>query len=113
MSDGCHKLLRGEPCPAALVASVHDIVELIGSVGEMSPAGTASGPSSSRRELLDGLDADCRQVFDGFPARQSVGPDELAVACGLPPLRVIRALPALELAGLIEATRTGYRIARR
>jgi DNA processing protein len=113
MSEGCHSLLRAEPRQAALVASVNDVVELIGGLGEAVPSDAGKVGSSSRRDLLDTLDADSRQVFDGFPARDSVGPDELAIACGLPPLRVIRALPALELAGLIEPTRTGYRIARR
>lgn len=114
-SDGCHDLLRGDPPAAALVTSVNQIVELIGDLGDqpLTGTGTGAGPAASWRDVLDAMDADCRQVFDGFPARQSVGPDELAVACGLPPLRVIRALPSLELAGLIEATRTGFRITRR
>jgi hypothetical protein len=33
------------------------------------------------------------------------------VATNLPPLAVIRALPALELAGLVEASAQGYRVA--
>jgi hypothetical protein len=36
----------------------------------------------------------------------------LAVATGLSPLAVIRALPILEVSGLVEASDAGYRIAR-
>jgi DNA processing protein len=92
------------------------VVDLIGSAGDV-PArgdGCAATPvqAPSRRDVLDGLDADCRQVFDGFPARRSIGPDDLAVASGLSALRVIRSLPTLELSGLIEPTPDGYRISR-
>jgi DNA processing protein len=124
MSDGCHNLLRGEPARAALVTSARDVVELIGASSDVcaeadsgasgaAPTGnTDEGRPVSRRDVLDTLDADCRQVFDGFPARGSVGADELAIASGLSALRVIRALPTLELSGLIEPTPDGYRISR-
>jgi predicted Rossmann fold nucleotide-binding protein DprA/Smf involved in DNA uptake len=42
-----------------------------------------------------------------------VSPEDLAASSGLAPLEIIRALPVLELAGLIEATADGFRIARR
>jgi DNA processing protein len=123
MSDGCHSLLRGEPARAALVTSVGDVVELIGASSDVSAEGAGTsgaaptgrvgaGRRPSRRDVLDTLDGDCRQVFDGFPARGSAGADELAVASGLSALRVIRALPTLELSGLIEPTPDGYRISR-
>ncbi len=51
-------------------------------------------------------------MFDGFPARGWVRPDRLAVTTGLPALAVIRALPVLELAGLVERSSEGYRIVR-
>jgi DNA-binding IclR family transcriptional regulator len=41
------------------------------------------------------------------PARE----DELARRVGLPAVEVIRALPALRLAGLVESTDEGFRLA--
>jgi DNA processing protein len=121
MSVGCHNLLRGEPTRAELVTSARDVVDLIGAssdvcaeaaAGATSAGATGGSRAVSRRDVLDTLDADCRQVFDGFPARGAVSADELAVASGLSALRVIRALPTLELSGLIEPTPDGYRISR-
>ena len=63
-------------------------------------------------DRLDTLDPAARLVFDAFPARGWTGPDRLAVAAGLPALQVIRTLPALELAGLVESAAEGYRIRR-
>ena len=37
-------------------------------------------------------------------------PDRIALACGVPPLDVLRCLPGLELAGFVEATPTGWQL---
>ena len=114
-SAGCHTLIAAERAPARLVARVGDILELIGSAGDLATVIADGYPRSRDDELsdrLDALDPAARQVFDGFPARGWVGPDRLALASGLAPLDVIRTLPALELCGLIEASAEGYRIVR-
>lgn len=112
MSAGCHQLLRREPEPAILVAGVDDVMTVIGGLGQMSPPGSDRSPGDVRDEL-DQLDPVARRVFDGLPSRRPARPDEIAVRCGVSALEVIRALPVLELAGLLETSDAGYRIARR
>jgi DNA processing protein len=48
-----------------------------------------------------------------MPARRPARPDEIAQRSGVSPIEVIRSLPVLDLAGLIEASDAGYRIAAR
>jgi DNA processing protein len=111
-SAGCHKLIADETEPARLVASVDDILATIGAPSDLAVSTDTGQPGGSGLGArLDALDPVARQVFDGFPARSWVGPDRLARATGLPPLSVIRTLPALEMAGLVEASADGYRIA--
>jgi hypothetical protein len=52
-------------------------------------------------------------VFDGLPARRFAAPDEIAARSGVGALVVMRSLPVLELAGLLEPGDGGYRIAAR
>jgi DNA processing protein len=112
-SVGCHRLIAAEHNPARLVTRADDVVLAIGASGDLppnAPDDPRSGTDLSDR--LDALDPSARQVFDSFPARGWVGPDRLAVASGLSPLTVIRALPMLELSELVEASADGYRIVR-
>jgi DNA processing protein len=112
MSAGCHRLIAADEDGARLVTGLDDVLLTIGSAGDLPvhPPAPSSGTDLTAR--LDLLDQPTRQVFDGFPPRGWVGPDRLAVATGLSPLAVIRALPILEVSGLVEASDAGYRIAR-
>jgi DNA processing protein len=113
-SVGCHLLLAAEQDPARLITGVEDVLATVGSSSDLAalpldPSRTRGGELADR---IDALDPAARRVFDAFPARGWTGPDRLAVSCGVPTLQVIRTLPALELAGLIEASVDGYRIRR-
>ena len=122
MSVGCHDLIRSDR-PCDLVAGVDDVVAMIGSSGDLSTAlegeppggatptvGRHRSPASvALRQRLDELDPVPRAVYDGLPVRREISVDELAASCALSVTDVIRNLPALELAGLIERTRDGYR----
>jgi DNA processing protein len=112
MSSGCHALLR-QP-ETILVTCVADVLAVVGTVGE-GITDAASGGVGVRdvRAELDMLDSVARRVFDGLPAGRAARPDEIALRSGVPVVEVIRALPVLDLAGLLDSSDAGYRIARR
>ena len=115
MSAGCHGLLRrDDPDRALLVASIDHVLEAVGAAGEglARPIVTNGATNSDElRRRIDGLDPRARRVFDGVPVRRPAREDELAKRCGLAVAEVIRALPALRLAGLVESTDEGFRLA--
>jgi len=102
-SAGCHALLRGG---AALVTRADDIVELVGRMGELAPE--EPRPTTA----LDGLTAAERQVYEALPGRGAATIDEIAVASGLVPERVLGPLAILEVAGLTERHDGRWRIVR-
>lgn len=111
MSAGCHDLLRGDPQPALLVTGAEDVLAVVGGPGEGLPD-PAGPPVGDVRDRLDGLDPTSRQVYEGLTARRFSRPEEIAKRSGVPPLDVLRALPGLELADLVEVSDGGYRVAR-
>lgn len=111
VSAGCHALINADDDPARLVTGVDDVVALIGSASDVPAIGSGREPSGDDlRGRLDLLDDVSRHVFDGFRAGRVLTCDELAVASGVNALDVIRALPALQLAGLVEGVDGGFRI---
>jgi DNA processing protein len=114
MSVGCHALLRREPDAAQLVTSVDDVMAVVGSIGEGLPvAGLGTVLDGDLRAELDRLDPTARRVFDALPSRRPARPDELALRSGVSAVEVIRALPVLDLADLMDVSDAGYRIAAR
>jgi DNA processing protein len=115
MSAGCHALLRGDSSAGTvLVASLEHVLEAIGTAGEGidgSSSDDAAAASDQLRQRIDLLDARARRVFDGLQVRRPAREDELARRAGLPVVEVIRALPALRLAGLVESMDEGFRLA--
>ena len=113
-SAGCHRILARDEGRARLVTSVNDVLELVGEVRD-----ARTEPDPERRDKfdlvsrLDKVEAVDRQVFDGFPARAWTDPGRLAAATGLSAITVMRSLPSLELAGLVESSVQGYRVASR
>ncbi|MBV9593655.1 MAG: DNA-protecting protein DprA [Actinobacteria bacterium] len=113
-SAGCHALLRREGYSALLVESVDDVIGVVGRISEVAvrtAVNTNTGSDMSRRGRLDSVDALARRVFDGLPARGSISVERLASRCGFDIREVIRALPVLEMAGLVERDESGVRIA--
>jgi DNA processing protein len=102
-SAGCHALLRAG---AELVTRADDVVELVGRIGELGPEEPRPGTP------LDGLSAAERQVYEALPGRGAATIDEIAVASGLVPERVLGPLALLELAGLAERRDSRWRIVR-
>lgn len=106
MSVGCHELLRDTGLDARLVASAAHVIEEVGRIGA-DLAEPAPRPVSPR----DGLSDLATRVLDACPVRTGVGPERLAAVAGCDVLEVLRVLPALELADLVEWTGTGWRLA--
>jgi DNA processing protein len=105
MSVGCHELLRGNEGGTRLVASAAHVLEEIGGLGAdlAEPADRPTGPR-------DGLSDVAVRVLDACPVRIGVTPERLATIAGCDVLDVLRVLPSLELAELIQWTGTGWRV---
>jgi DNA processing protein len=111
MSVGCHELLRDEEpedeaTRARLVASAAHVLEVVGRLGA-DLADRPERPSSPR----DGLSDVAVRVLDACPVRIGVSPERLATVAGCDVLEVLRVLPALELADLVQWTGEGWRLA--
>lgn len=106
MSVGCHDLVRDRSLDAVLVSSAAHVLEEVGRLGEdLAPRPDVS--AGVRDELSD-LAA---RVLDACPVRRGVAPERLAAVAGCGVLEVMQVLPALELAGLVQWTGTGWRLA--
>ena len=108
MSVGCHELLREEELGARLVSSAAHVISAVGRIGDDLDSPT-DRPSSPR----DGLSDLAARVLDACPVRTGVSPERLAAVAGCDVLEVLRVLPALELADLVQWTGTGWRLAPR
>ncbi|MCU1614820.1 MAG: protecting protein DprA [Frankiales bacterium] len=106
MSVGCHELLRDTESGAQLVASAAHVIDAVGGLG-VDLAGAAERPATPR----DGLSDLALRVLDACPVRAGVPPERLASIAGCDVLEVLRVLPALEVAGLVQWTGTGWRVA--
>jgi len=107
MSVGCHELelLRETESEAVLVASAAHVLDAVGGLGA-DLAGRAERPTTPR----DGLSDLAQRVLDACPVRVGVPPERLAAIAGCDVLEVLRVLPALELAELVQWTGTGWRL---
>ncbi|MGY1833523.1 DNA-processing protein DprA [Blastococcus sp. SYSU DS0510] len=106
MSVGCHELLRDEEGGARLVTCAAHVIEEVGGIG-VDLAEAAPRPASPR----DGLSDLAVRVLDACPVRSGVSPERLARTAGCDVLEVLRVLPALEVAELVQRTSTGWRLA--
>ena len=110
MSVGCHELLREEPRDGEsrirLVASAAHVLEEVGRLG----ADLAEEPERPF-DPRDGLSDVAVRVLDACPVRIGVSPERLATVAGCEVLDVLRVLPALELADLVQWTGEGWRLA--
>jgi len=107
MSVGCHELLRGtdDEAGATLVVSAAHVLDAVGGIGV-----DLAEPAERRSNVRDGLSDVARRVLDACPVRSGVAPERLAAVAGCEVLEVLRVLPALELAELVQWTGTGWRL---
>ena len=112
MSAGCHLHIRGEKPTdperrAELCTGVDDVMAHVdGSLPDRH-----DGTPDDVRRVLDRLPPLARRVFDGLPRRGWA--DEVTVAgrAGVTALDVARSLPSLVVAGLVESSYDGHRVA--
>ena len=105
MSVGCHELIRRSERPATLVATAAHVIEAVGALGD-DLADPPARPSDARDTLSDVA----RRVLDACPVRSGVPPERLAAVAGCDVVDVLRVLPVLEMAELVEWTGTGWRV---
>jgi DNA processing protein len=105
MSVGCHELLRNAERGAVLVTSAAEVVQQVGRLGD-DLADSAERPTTPRDSLSDVA----RRVLDACPVRIGAPPERLAAVAGCQVVDVLRVLPALELADLVEWTGAGWRV---
>jgi DNA processing protein len=106
LSVGCHELLRDTEVGATLVTSAAQVIEAVGGIG-IDLADPPERPTGPR----DGLSDLATRVLDACPVRRGVSPERLAAVAGCDVLDVLRVLPGLELADLVQWTGTGWRLA--
>jgi DNA processing protein len=106
MSVGCHELLREEESGVRLVSSAAQVLEAVGRLGA-DLAEPPDRPVSPR----DGLSDIAVRVLDACPVRTGVSPERLATVAGCDVLAVLKVLPTLELADLVQWTGEGWRLA--
>ncbi|MGY1772360.1 DNA-processing protein DprA [Blastococcus sp. SYSU D00813] len=108
MSVGCHELVRERESGAVLVGTAAHVIEEVGRLGEdLAP------PREAAVDVRDELSDLARRVLDACPVRHGVSPERLAAVAGCSVVEVLQQLPALEVAGLVEWTGTGWRLAPR
>ncbi|GAA2104089.1 DNA-processing protein DprA [Streptomyces albiaxialis] len=103
LSAGVHELLRGE---AALVTDAAEIIELVGTMGELAP--DRRGPAVAR-DLLSGETA---RVLEALPARGPVTVERLSRAACTPPALALARLHELRALGFVEREGDGWQLIR-
>ncbi|HEX6075074.1 MAG TPA: DNA-processing protein DprA [Micromonosporaceae bacterium] len=104
MSVGTHLELREGR--AHLVTTAQEVLEEVGRIGvDLAPL--PQGGMQPR----DALSPDAARVLDAVPAGRPVRADRVADVAGLPVRQVHRVLPQLVVAGMVEETSDGYRLA--
>lgn len=104
MSTGTHRLLQSEP-PARLVTGADDVVEHVGSIGDLAPT-----PDCEAR-VRDGLSPTTARVLEAVPVRRPAATGQVALTAGLDRAVVSGVLQQLLLAGLVDRLPDGWRLA--
>ncbi len=94
-SAGCHALVRDTG--AVLVTDAAEVGELAGRIGD----DLAPGRPPTPRSPADDLDPVSYAVWSAVPVRGGATSERLAVAAGVPVVRLLGVLGALEGAGLV------------
>lgn len=105
LSAGPHLMIRDGR--AALVTNAAEVLDLLSPVGEHTLP-LQHGES----RVTDGLDPQRLAVYEAVPNRRAASAGDIALTAGVSVPRCLSDLAALELAGLVDADATGWRLAR-
>lgn len=100
-SVGCHEMVRSGM--ALLVCNSAEVIEAVSPLGE----GFAAGPQLETK-ATDELDGIAARIYDSLAARPPREPEWIASEAGVPVRKVRAVLPALEIAGLVQRTDSGW-----
>lgn len=103
LSAGVHELLRGE---SVLVANAAEVVELVGEIGQLAPAGR--GPVLPR----DLLEPASRQVLAALPGNRPASPEEVARGAQTSEDEAVARLYELRALGYVERHGDGWKLTR-
>jgi DNA processing protein len=104
-SAGCHQMLRDG---AICVTSAAEVIEIIGCLGDDLAPDDPRDPT-----VRDDLDPVSERVLEAMPVRLPATAAHIAVAAGVDPQLVLRALGGLLALGLAERTPEGWRLGAR
>ena len=110
LSAGVHQALRERR--AELVTNAADVRELLAPMGA-APLPGASGWNRGDQRPVDALDGTSLAVLEALPAGRAVPAVSVAKTTGIDDDTVTVALGRLLLGGLVETTRSGWRVAAR
>lgn len=103
-SVGTHRLIRDG---ARLVGSAAEVLEEVGAIGaDLAPV------PAGHEQPLDRLEPVVRRVLDGLPAAGQASVERISMDAGVGVVDVLRALPVLELSGLVRAEQGGWSLMR-
>jgi DNA processing protein len=105
LSAGPHLMIRDGR--AALVTNAAEVLDLLSPVGEHTLP-LQQGES----RVTDDLDPQRLAVYEAVPARRAASAGDIALTAGVSVPRCLSDLTALELAGLVDADATGWRLAQ-
>ncbi|MEW2302328.1 DNA-processing protein DprA [Streptomyces sp. NPDC006655] len=103
LSAGVHDLLRGE---STLVTDAAEVVELVGAIGQLAPAGR--GPVLPR-DLLEPAN---RQVLAALPGNRPASPEEVARGAQTSEDEAVARLYELRALGYVERHGDGWKLTR-
>ncbi|GIG66352.1 DNA-processing protein DprA [Phytomonospora endophytica] len=105
-SVGVHQLAR-EPGGARIVTRAAEIIEDLGRLGA-----DLAEPLSAPDTALDRLDEVSSRILDAVPRRTAAMPAHIAAQAGVPLKAILKTLPTLHRAGLIEEADGRFRQTR-
>lgn len=102
-SAGCHQMLRDDPL-VGLVGGVHDIIEMVGCIGDLAPRAQGGWRPRDALTPLQG------RVLDAVPVLRAAPVERIAATAGVSVPRVQGLLEELVRGHFVERAEAGWRL---